>query len=83
MNWNFSSKPSELSSMGAIRVVNRGVVEAVGNTLPFLDEADGISLSESVLAPKPKPKPKPVPTSDGEFDRALHWDWMQRRKALI
>ena len=69
--------------MGSISVVNCGVMETVQNTLPFLDEADSISLSESILAPKPKPKAKPVTTSSGEFDRALHWDWIQRRKLLI
>lgn len=49
--------------MGApVSALRWGTLEAVENTLPFLDAAEGISLSESVLTLKPKPKPDAIST---------------------
>ena len=42
--------------MGTIQTLDGGLVETLENVLPFLDETDGIALSESVLARKPVPQ---------------------------
>ena len=43
--------------MGTIATLESGVMDAVGHTIPFLDDYDAICLSEAVLAPKPPPRP--------------------------
>lgn len=56
-------------SMGSLVGLESGEMDAVQHMVPFLDEDDGLSVSEATLAPKPKPRAKPSAKLPGPLRR--------------
>lgn len=54
--------------MGSLQGLNKTFVDVTERILPFVDEDEGLAISEAIMAPKPKSNPaaKPFLYWDGE-----------------
>ena len=58
--------------MGSLIGLNKTFVDLTELVLPFVDEDEGTSLSEAILAPKPKQNPSPEPYLYRDGDGNIH-----------
>ena len=48
---------STFSKMGSLIGLDKGLVDVVEHVLPFVDEDEGLAISEAVMTQKPMPNP--------------------------